>query len=211
MTQDIEDPFAVGADEDDPFADAATARQGAGTFTPRPALEDLEGRTVIMVPRGLDKEAKTPDMWVAKGAQPTREQYTVDLVVLDGGPLSFPYKDKVTEGNTTRVEEKTFTVDELPFMWKGVWRTEASIIGQLKKVDGTSKPMLLGVLRKGPQADDRKAGVTWQNIAEAFEVWRKNPRGNAPKFSWFVDVDSANKELALAWWRAAQASGYSIH
>lgn len=206
----IEDPFAVGTDEDDPFANADDARQGAGVFTPRPALEDLEGRLIVMVPRGLDREAKTPQTWVDKGAPPTREQYTVDLVVLDGGPLTYQYKDKVVEGNTTRVEEKEYTVDTLPFMWKGVWRTEGSIIGQLKKVDGTSKPMLLGVLRKGPQADDRKAGKTWQDIADAYAVWRRNPRGNPPKFSWFVDVDSADRTLALEWWNAARAEGYSL-
>jgi hypothetical protein len=215
MSEIVDDPFASSpADEDDPFADSVDAKVGGGAFTPRPVLEDLEGRLIIMVPRELDREAKTPQMWVDKGAKPTREQYTVDMVVLDGGPLTYSYRDKVVDGNTTRMEDKEYTVDTLPFMWSGVWRTEASIIGQLKKVDGTKKPMLLGVLRRGPQADDRRNGKTWQDIAAEFEKWRKNPRGAAPAFSWFVDVEAAdvpaNKELALQWWRGARESGYTL-
>jgi hypothetical protein len=212
MSQEIEDPFAAHTDEDDPFADADTARAGSGSFTPRPALEDLEGRLLAMVPRELDKESKTPDIWVQKGAKPTREQYTVDMVLLDGGPLSYTYKDKVTSGNTTTIEEKTFTVDVLPFLWTGVWRSEASLIGQLKKVDGTPKPILLGRLVKGPQAKDRKNGKTIQDVAAEFVKWRANPRGAMPDFSWQVDTDvtPADQTLAREWWAAAKASGYTL-
>jgi hypothetical protein len=211
VTEEIDDPFAVAQDEDDPFADPETVKAG-GAFTPRPALEDLEGRLLALIPRAFDKESKTPQIWVDKGAPATREQYTADMVLLDGGPLTFPYKDKVTEGKTTTVVDKEWTIDVLPHLWQGVWRSEASLIGQLKKVDGTGKPILLGVLRRGPQADDRKAGKTWEDIAAAFTAWRKNPRGNAPKFSWFVDVDVTPEQAALAreWWKAARAGGYTL-
>lgn len=209
---ETEDPFAVHTDEEDPFAASADVK--SGPFTPRPALEDLEGRLLVLVPRALDKEAKTPEEWVRKGAQPTREQYTVDMVVLDGGPLTYQYKDKVTKDGATTVQMKEFEVPALPFMWAGVWRSEASIIGQLKRVDGTKKPMLLGVLRKGPQADDRKNGVTWQDIARLTAEWRKNPRGNAPSFSWFIDVEAGEtpgaRTLAHDWWALAKASGYQL-
>ncbi|MFL6145603.1 MAG: hypothetical protein ACJ72N_27545 [Labedaea sp.] len=213
MSQEIEDPFAQHTDEDDPFADADTARAGGGSFTPRPALEDLEGRLLAMIPRELDTESKTPDVWVQKGAPPTREQYTVDMVLLDGGPLDYTYKDKVTEGNTTTVTEKTFTVAVLPFLWTGVWRSEANLIGQLKKVDGTPKPILLGRLVKGPQAKDRKNGVSIQDVAAEFEKWRKNPRGAAPSFSWQVDTDvtPADQTLAREWWAAARANGFKLN
>lgn len=214
--QEIDDPFAQSQDEDDPFANADDSRQGGGPFVPKPALEDLEGRLVVMVPRALDKEApKAQQYWKDKNVPETQERYTVDLVVLDGGPLTYTYKDKQQTGNGgVTVTEKEFSVPELPFMFRDAWRNEASIIGQLRKVDGTKKPMLLGVLRKGPQADDRRAGKTWSDIAEAFTAWRASGRGNPPKFSWMVDVDAGeepqNRRLALEWWNAARAEGYTL-
>lgn len=214
MSEDtIADPFAQHTDDDDPFADADTAKAGGGSFTPRPALEDLEGRLLAMVPRELDKEAPTPAIYVEKGAPATREQYTVDMVLLDGGPLTYTYKDKVISGQTTTIVDKEFTVDALPFMWTGVWRNESAIIGQLKKVDGTPKPILLGRLVKGPQAKDRKAGRTIADVAAAFEVWRKNPRGAVPAFSWQIDteVTPADQLLAREWWTAARAEGFKLH
>jgi hypothetical protein len=212
MSQEIEDPFAGHMDEDDPFADADTAKAGGGSFTPRPALEDLEGRLLAMIPRELDKESKTPDIYVQKGASPTREQYTVDMALLDGGPLTFTYKEKVTKGNTTTVEDKEFTVDALPFLWTGVWRNESAIIGQLKKVDGTAKPILLGRLVRGPQARDRKAGKTIADVADAFAAWRKNPKGMMPAFSWQIDTEitAADSQLAREWWAQARAAGVKL-
>jgi hypothetical protein len=213
MSQEIDDPFAQHTDEDDPFADADTAKAGGGSFTPRPVLEDLEGRLLAMVPRELDKESPTPQVYVDKGASPTREQFTVDMVLLDGGPLTFTYKEKVTKGNTTTVEDKEFTVEELPFTWTNAWRNESAIVGQLKKVFGTPKPILLGRLVKGPQAKDRKAGATIADVAAAFETWRKNPRGAVPAFSWQIDTEitPADQLLAREWWASAKANGFKLN
>jgi hypothetical protein len=209
---DIADPFAGADPDEDPFATSEDVKSGG--FIPRPALEDLEGRLIVMVPRAFMEDAKTPEQFVKMGADPTRQQYTVDLVVLDGGTLTYEYKSSEADGNGgTRKVTKVNTVDTLPALFPGLWVSQASLIGQLRKVDGTRRPLLLGIMRKGPQADDRKAGKTWQDVAAEFAAWRQNPRGNPPKFSWQVDVDAvtqAHKGLASAWLAAARAEGFSI-
>lgn len=202
---DLEDPFAgADIDNDDPFATSADLKRG---FTPRPTFEDIEGRLIIMVPRALDENAKVPEQF-AKEPGETREQYTADLVVLSGGTLSFTYKDR-----SEKEEREVSVTQELPHMWTGVYVPQASLIGQLKAAHKSPRPMVLGIMRRGPQAADRRAGKTFEDIEGQFAKWVKNPKGAAPKFSWQVDPDIVTPEqkaIAMQWYRQARENGFSL-
>lgn len=216
---EVADPFAQTVNEDDPFATAEDVKSTGGPFTPRPYLADLVGRLVAMVPRVFEKEAPKRKDRVEPGGKETEERYTVDMAVLDGGDLTFFYQSRV-EGTEDQYEEKSHTVPaaELPALWEGVYRTEGSVIGQLRKVDGTARPVLLGRVRRGPQAADKRKGMTADDVEKAYAAYEghlKAGRTNAtrPKFSWFIDVDSvteADKEKARQWLKAARANGFTL-
>ncbi len=215
---DVADPFATAVDEDDPFATSEDVARSSGPFIPRPYLSDLCGRLVAMVPREVKMVEKRKDRQEA-GKDNTEERYTVDMAVLDGGPLTFFYASKV-EGKEDEYEQKEHTIpaEEIPFTWLGVYRTEGNVIGQLKKIDGTARPVLLGRVRRGPQAPDKRKGVTADQVEklwEAYEAHLRAGRTNAvkPKFSWFVDVDvvtDADRALARQWLTAAKAEGFTL-
>ena len=193
-------------------------KRTAGPFIPRPYLSDLVGRLVTMVPRVVEKVEKRKDRQEA-GKDNTEERYTVDMAVLDGGDLTFFYASKV-EGKEDEFEQKEHTVpaEEIPFTWLGVYRTEGNVIGQLKKIDGTARPVLLGRVRRGPQAPERRKGVTADQVEKAwadYEALLRAGRVNAvkPKFSWVVDVDvvtDADRLLARQWLTEAKANGFTL-
>lgn len=211
---DIADPFAETVDEDDPFATPDDVARSSGPFVPKPYLADLAGRLVAMVPREFEKDAPKREDRIQDGGPTTEERYTVDMAVLDGGALTFWYSAKV-EGSDERVPtEHTVEADEIPFLYTNVWRTEGNVIGQLKKIDGKARPVLLGRIRRGPQAPDKKKGVTPDQIEQAYAAWEKRGKnGPKPKFSWIVDVDCVTAEdrvLAGAWLKAAREDGFVL-
>src|ERR1700750_3314641 len=71
-------PAGMMADVDDPFATSSEIKTG-GVWTPRVPFEDIEGRMVVIRPISFNPEAKDP---FKEGE--TREEFRVDLIVLDG-------------------------------------------------------------------------------------------------------------------------------
>jgi hypothetical protein len=216
---DVEDPFATAVDEDDPFATPEDVARSSGPFVPRPYLADLAGRLVAMVPREFKADHPKRKDRIEAGGKETEECYIVDMAVLSGGDLTFFYASKV-EGKEDEFEQQEHTIPagEIPFTWFRVFRTEGNVIGQLKKIDGTARPVLLGRVRRGPQAPDKRKGVTADQVEklwEAYEAHLRAGRTNAvkPKFSWFVDVDvvtDADRTLARQWLTAAKADGFTL-
>lgn len=206
MSEPVEDPFG-GAEPnaDDPFATPEDVKSG-GAFTPVPSLSNLEGRLVAMIPRKFEDDAPIPEDYRQKDGPTVRDRYTVDMYVLNGGELRYTYLAKV-EGKSEREErEHVIPAEELPATFTRVWRVEQAMIGQLKKVDGSVRPVLLGVVRRGPQAKDRNEGKTFSDVAAAYAKWAANPtKSKEPRFSWQIDVEISKEErsLALEWWRNA--------
>lgn len=219
MTDQFDDPWATAVDEDDPFATADDVKSG-GKFEPSPFLDALPGRLVAMVPRAFDPEAKKRADRIEPGQKDTEERYTVDMVVLDGGELRFwtSQKKKLDNGSFSDTERETVEVvvpeDEIPKLYTGVWRTEGNIVGALKKIDGKARPVLLGRVRRGPQAPDKRKGVTTEQVEAAYEAWEKRGKnGPKPKFSWFVDVSvvtDADRAIARQWLTKARAEGFTL-
>lgn len=186
---DVADPFAVGSDF-------------RGDFTPSPNLEALQGRTLVMIPRKLDPNAKDPN---DPTGQKTREVFTVDLTVLDGGRLEFIYKEKGDPEKGTQDTLKTFTVEnispESPFTVEGFWVPQGGLIGRLKKAHANGAPFL-GVLAMVPTKDQRNRGITAAQVRQDYAQWVQMGRQTArPKYAWNLeDPTPAQRAAAVSWW-----------
>ena len=202
------DPFnGVDVDTSDPFATGETVNAG-GNFRPTPSLDALHGRLVVYIPRSFRKDALVPEAF-AKVQGETREEWRADLYVLGGQDLTYVANRKDKETGAVTTETVVIPAADMPAEFPDVFVPQAALIGQLRKVDGTAKPLLMGVLRRGPKADQR-GKKTFADIEQAYAEWMANMgRGvktPEPGFSWQVDVDvtPAQKAEALAWWKSAQ-------
>jgi hypothetical protein len=219
---DPADPFAeTTVDEDfDPFANADDVKSG-GVFVPWPGIDAVAGRLIVLVPRRFDKEAKVSDYLQKTYQLPaTREEWTTDLVVLDGGDLSYTYQSKV-DGSKDEYEEKTHEVAaaDLPFLvpnWRVSW---ANMIGTLNGLAKLATPVGFGHIRAGYSAKEMRAGKTFEDFAAEEEAYyaaiAANPRQTKidkpkPRWHFVLSKDPADKAKALAWWKAAAASGYKL-
>lgn len=210
MSQDIRDPFDV-TDESDPFATADEAASHAGPFVPWPKIDAVTDRLIVLVPRTFDKEAKVSEYAQREHRMgPTQEEWRTDLVVLDGGTLSYPYKakDPNTEGAFINA---THVIEELPALIPN-WRVSAgNIIGTLNRIAEGPKPFALGRIRAGYVKKSMDAGKTFEDFAAEQEAFYANPKGKTqPKAVWHLVVsdDPQDRAVALAWWKVAQASGF---
>jgi hypothetical protein len=199
-TQSRPDAFTSNVDTDDPFAKSSDYR--GGDYTPAAPLEVLKGRTVVMIPRKLDPNATDPN-----NPGETREQYTVDLTVLDGGRLTYFYKVKADpeKGTPERMEE--MVVEDIspatPFSITGYWVPQGAIIGKLKKAHAEGRPYL-GVVAMVPVKADRDKGKTAAQVTAEFEAWVARQRqGARPRYTWVLeDPTPAGHEAAVNWWKA---------
>lgn len=227
MTADLTDPFAATTtpDElDDPFATAEDAKAG-GPYVPWPSrIDEISERLVVLVPRTFDPEAKVSAFMQQTYQLPaTREEWRVDLVILDGGDLSYTYSSKVpgVDGKADTFEEKTHEVaaSELPFLipnWRVVW---ANMIGTLNKTSKLKTPLALGRIRAGYSAKEMRAGKTFADFererAAYYDAMQVNPRQTklkepTPRWHFEISEAPADKALALAWWKAAREAGYTL-
>lgn len=195
ITQAQQDPFVSAHDLEDPFATSSDFT--GGDFTPSPPIETLRGRLLVMIPRVFDP--KQPDPF---NDGEFRELYTVDLYVLDGGTLSFPFKRKGDPEKGTADEYLTHEA-ELPFEVKRFWVPQGNLIGKLKKTHAKGAP-LLGVLDLVPQKAGRDKGVTAAQIRAEYDAWvGRNRVGTGPRIAWALDDPSGERrKVAVDWWAA---------
>lgn len=220
MTDIHEDPFATSAttvDEDDPFATSEDVKSG-GSFVPRPPIDVLAERLIVLVPRSFDAEAKVSEYLRREYNLPEfREEWTIDLIVLDGGTMEYPYRSKV-QGTESDYEEKTMTVDEFPFTVPNFKVSWANIIGSLNKLAKSPRPFGVGRIRAGYSAADMRKGKTFEDFAAELAAWetkvKADPRkaGDRPKAKWHFVLDESPEALvpARAWWSKARAEGFKI-
>jgi hypothetical protein len=219
MTDINEDPFATAAtvDDGDPFATSEDVKSG-GVFIPRPPVDLLAERLIVMVPRKFDPEAKVSDYLRREYNLPEfREEWTIDLIVLDGGKLEYPYRSKV-QGTEDEYEEKTMIVDEFPFTVPNFKVSWANIIGSLNKLAKSPRPFGLGRIRAGYSAADMRKGKTFEGFAAELAAWEekvtKSPKtaGDRPKAKWHFVLDESPEAVAKArsWWAVAKAEGFKV-
>lgn len=204
------------SDEEDPFA--GEDEIGSGLFIPKPSLEVLDGRFIVLVPRKYEEAVPIPEDFRQPGGPTERERVTADMVVFGPGGLEYDYFDKndKTDGQDGSYKKWTIEDDAMPFMFTGVWRVEAAIVGPLKRLMGTRKPILSGIVRRGPLAKDR-GKENFESIEAARQAWiaaGKPERGpiKNPRFSWQIDIRISSDQAAqrLNWWNNAKANGYRL-
>lgn len=198
------DPFTGVRDQADPFATSEDYR--GGDFTPSPTLESLKGRLVAMFPRSLDPNAKDPN-----NPGKTREQYTVDLYVLDGGRLSYFYTQKGDAERGTQDEVKEYVVEEItpesPFHVASYWVPQGGVIGKLKKAHRDGVPFL-GIPTMVPVKADAEKGKTKAQVEAEVAAWVARQRqGARPRYSWALEApDAGRRQGAITWWASAKDS-----
>lgn len=193
-----QDPFQSAHDMEDPFAVGSDFR--GGDFIPSPGIELLAGRLIVMIPRKLDPEAADPN-----NPGKTREVYTVDLTVLDGGHLEYTYRQKGDPEKGTQDEWKQWVVGTVspdsPFTIPGYWVPQAGLIGKLKQAHRNGRPFL-GVPSMIPTKDQRDKGITAAQVRQEYVGWvARNKIGSRPRYSWGLeDPTPEQKAAAMRWW-----------
>lgn len=217
----MDDPFAVTVDEDDPFASSEDFKSSGGSWNPRPSsVEDLAGKLVVLVPRNFEKEAKVSEYLREKYSLPeTREQWTADIIVLDGDlPWKFEYRGKEDRDSTEYVT-KVAEVTEFPYMMANYRITWQNVIGALNKIADGKKPMGIGRIRAGYTAKEMRSGKTFEMFAEEVAAYDARVKevgvrkaGDAPKPRWHFDPSDApeDRAKAMAWWKQAKAEGFAL-
>jgi hypothetical protein len=205
------DPFTSAHDTDDPFATSSDFR--GGDFVPSPPLEILRGRLLAMFPRAFDPEAE--NRFKDQGGPATRELYTVDLYVLDGGPLKFPYKKKGNPEATDPAEREDKYLEwdagdpspAEPFVITRFWVPQGNLIGKLKQAHAKGAPFL-GVLDLVPQKAGRDKGETPAKIRAEYDAWiARNRVGNSPRIAWAFDEPTPERRaLGPQFWAAHKAN-----
>ena len=204
----VDDPFGGVDVDEDPFATSEDVK--GGVFAPKPKPEDLNGRLIAMIPRSFKADHPKPEQWRKDANDTVQDLYTVDLYVIDGGELRFWYDAKVEGSEDLVPTEQIIPAEDMPAAFEGVWILQQALIGQLKRVDGTARPILMGTMRRGPQAKEARAGKTFDDIRDAYDAWvaRGKPDNKGPKFSWQVDVNvnADQRRQAQQWWATAKDS-----
>lgn len=202
-------PTGPLAGQEDPFGTTSEYRS-AGDWTPRVPFESIVGRLVIMLPKSFNAEARDP---FNEGA--TREEYRVDLVVLDGGPLTYPHTEKDPSDATKRIWKDMIVPALVTENADGTTRpgwtaksqsvAQGALIRSLKGVDKDGR-FYLGVMARAPYAKHASKGATLESVKVEYEEWeRRGKPGKAPESTWTLDdrpgvFTPAHRALAVAWW-----------
>jgi len=192
---------------DNPFAQASNFG-GGGDFTPTPPYEALIGRTVVYIPKSFNPAAPNP---FSNEPGATREQYTVDFYVLDGGELRFWHKKK---GDATATPPTPDTMVEhvvedvtptAPYTVKGMWESRAAIVPKLKGAD-QNRQFLVGRIQRGAQKKQREAGQNDEAVRAEHAAWvARGKQGPEPKSLWFLE-DVEDMAPVMAWYEAHKDS-----
>lgn len=199
----------VPVNMDNPFAKqseaAAAAGPAGGQWDPRVPFDAIEGRMCVIVPVSYRDDAPIPEQFNPKEGE-VREEYRVDLIVLDGGPFEYTYK--VRESKDAEPVEKTANVTEFPFVARGQTIAQGQLVRALKGAAKEGK-FIYGVMTRVPQLRDQKAYPTPEALATARAEWiRLLASGKVtpePRFTWGLDerpaaLTSERLTLAAQWW-----------
>lgn len=189
----------------DPFGRSSEYAGQGGAWDPRVPFDDIEGRACIFVPKSFRDDAPDP---FNEGEK--REEWRVDIVVLEG-PV-FSYTAKIKESKDAEAVEKTIEVNEFPATFRSQSISQGQLVAALKGVDkDPAKLFLFGVLTRVPQKRD--AGkYTIESIAASRAAYveyvkrtGKTEPDNRQRSTWNLDdreqvLSPQRFALARAWW-----------
>lgn len=210
-------PVTTPVNVDNPFAKQSEGRAaagGGGDWDPRVPFQDIEGRMVVMVPKSYRDDAPIPEKFNPKQGE-VREEYRVDLVVLDGEPFSFTHTFRASKD--AEPEEKVKEVTEFPFVARGQTVAQGQLIRALKGAEKNGQ-FLYGVLTRVPQLRDAKQYPTPEALAAARKQWiadlSAGKNATEPRFTWGLDERPAaltpeRVNLAAQWWELEKTKQFS--
>jgi hypothetical protein len=166
-----------------------------------------------MKPTSFDPKASKPEDFRSGPDDTTREEYRVELWVLNGAPFTFEVKRKAQDGTETT---ETIAVDPSAGTKIGEvlvpgarFRSQSipqgQLIGALKGVDKDGR-VLMGVMARVPTVTDARKGKTPEDVKSERAAWLAGgARGNAPRSTWSLDdrahvLTAELKQVAGAWW-----------
>lgn len=193
-------PAGKRSDVDDPFATSSEIHTG-GVWTPRVPFEDIEGRMVVIVPKSFNPKAKNP----FPGGDPEREEFRVDLIVLDGEPFTYEYSERNPEDPAGPRLEKEMRVDAFPFTALSQSIAQGGLVGKLKPIFEDGR-LFMGVMSYAPYVADSKKGATIDSTRKIVEAWiAKGRKGTKPQYTWALDdrptvLTPERRALAGQWW-----------
>lgn len=142
-------PGAAPSAGTDPFDDPAPPRPKG------PRLDDMYGRLLLIIPKGMDKGKSTE----TDGTVTTYDRMTADVIVLDGPPM--PYGGK-PNGRPPTPHDR---VAEIPHREVGMYVSAKALISQSRdawaKRQRNEPGMVLGRLNYGEQPADPKLQAPW--------------------------------------------------
>lgn len=192
-------PAGKRSDVDDPFATSSEIQTG-GVWTPRVPFEDIEGRMVVIVPKSFNPTADDP---FNKGEK--REEFRVDLVVLDGEPFTYEYTERNDADPTGPRLDKEKRVDAFPFTALSQSIAQGGLVGKLKPIFEDGR-LFMGVMSYAPWKADEKKGATIDSTRRIVQAWiEKGRKGTKPNYTWALDDRPAvltpeRRALAGQWW-----------
>jgi len=197
-----------------PFRTTQEVAPAGGQFDPFVPHTQLLGRMIVMVPKSFtDQDPKKEEY--GGGVQ---DRWTVDIVVLDGGPLTFDYTTKETKDGPE--VKKTMNVTEFPATFRGQWERHPQLVGALNGADKEGA-FIYGVYSMVPTAADARGGLTIEKLAENTEQWyadiaarKPGTPASAPRHTFNLDsrphiMTQERINLALAWWEQEKANRLS--
>lgn len=203
----VNNPFATQSE-------GAAAAGSGGQWDPRVNFALLEGRMVIMVPKQYTSDAPVPKDFNPKPGE-TREEWRVDLVVLDGESFSFEYNFRASKDADP--EKRTQNVTEFPSMHRSQTVAQGQLVRALKGADKDGK-FLYGVMTKVAQLRDVKLYPTPEALAAARTQWIADLQAGKPttepRYTWGLDdrpnvLTPARLQLAADWWTAYKAENFA--
>lgn len=165
---------------------ATSSQFKGGAWDPYVPNESLEGRLVVMAIKSYTDTAPVPESFNQPPGS-VREEYKIDLIVLDGEPFSFDYKKEKASPGKDEVWAK-FEVPEIPFVFKGQGVAQPVLVGKLNGARSTGSMGILGVMVRYPYAKDLKQGATIESVTAAVKSWEdRGKNGTKPKHTWYLD------------------------
>ncbi len=209
-------PAGTLNNSDDPFATTSEYKGTGGQWDPRVPFDEIEGRLIVMKPVSFDEKANKPEAFRQGPDDTTREEYRVELWVLDGPAFDFTYNAQDPNNPTEKIE-KTQHVDPSAGTEVGDVKVpgarfrsrsipQGQLIGALKGVDKDGR-LLIGVMSRMPTVPDARKGVTPEDIKTDRAKWLAGgAKGNTKyRSTWSLD-DRAHvltpdlRAIAGAWW-----------
>jgi len=208
-------PAGMLRNNDDPFGTISQYKGSGGQWDPRVPFEDLEGRLIVMKPISFRNDAPKPEQFRQGLDDTTRDEWRVELWVLNGAPFTFTYNERDPENAENKIE-KTMSVDPSQGTLIGDvkvpgarFRSQSIPQGQLiGALNGVNKDghLLIGVMSRVPTVADARKGVTPEVIKAERVAWlAAGGRGKLRQSTWSLDdrvqvYTPALKSVAGAWW-----------